>query len=211
MILISKCPNQHSRNLVSTKLLFVVGKLGFFQSDSEFGHLHVQGGAETKLPHSCNLPADHLNKESKIASGALHFSSHYPQSSNAVHLHLWCFKHRMWTWFYSCNYDFQLLWAHRYQATSLEGVTLGDPFVIQRPCRQYTQSGEETKEEGEEQQVDVDGRSKWIRVKYMKLMKQSKSAWMETSSNRFELWFLWRIIPTWLLNLICQRFPLSRR
>lgn len=42
----------------------------------------------------------------------------------------------------------------------LEGVTMGDPFVIQRPCRQYTQSGEETKEEGEEQQVDVDGRSK---------------------------------------------------
>ena len=29
-----------SRKLVSTKLLLVVGKLGFFQSDSEFGHLH---------------------------------------------------------------------------------------------------------------------------------------------------------------------------
>ncbi len=29
-----------SRKLVSTKLLFVVGKLFFFQSDSEFGHLH---------------------------------------------------------------------------------------------------------------------------------------------------------------------------
>lgn len=146
-----------------------VGKLGFFQSDSEFGHLHILGPpgrgrnkTSPQLQSFSRSPQSGI-KDSERRAPFFYTSSPIKQCSTPAHgvSSTACGLDAMHTMAVAMTFNCYGLIGIGIKLLQqlLEGATLGDPFVIQRPCRQYTESGEETKKEGEEQQVDVDGRS----------------------------------------------------